>query len=247
MKEQSGFSLSEMLISLFLASLITITFSQLYLSSKSQYLKAQELLEINFDLEWVSALLSDSIRKAGFTPCMGIEHLKTNDSRQLRRAIISFQIENIPYLQFQVNRMNEVFTEVVNIVSPTQVVITQSVISNIKHPLMISDCRHAEVHEILKMDRLVNGYLITLTKPLMFTYDKTTYLGEWLEERWFIKPNAEGEKTLHYKLFQTEELSPLVHLFYINTDLISKKQVFNIIIGTDEENIRKLRVSVRSS
>lgn len=162
MGRQTGFSLSEMLISLFLASIITIPLTQFYIRSKPQYLKAQERLEINFDLLWIGDLLSDSIRKAGFTPCVSVEKLKTFDSRHAERKIINFQIENMPQVQLRINRMSDVYTEVANFMSPTQIVIEESVISNIKHPLIISDCRQGEVHTVSKIDKLSNGYQINV-------------------------------------------------------------------------------------
>ncbi|HAT1658025.1 TPA: prepilin-type N-terminal cleavage/methylation domain-containing protein [Legionella pneumophila] len=246
MRRQTGFGLSEMLISLFLASIITITLTQIYIRSKPQYLKAQELLEINFDLLWISDLLSDSIRKAGFTPCLSVEKLKTYDSRHAEREIINFQIENMPQAQLRINRMSDVYTEVINFMSPTQVVIQEPVISNIKHPLIISDCRHAEVHTVSKIDKLNNGYQITLKKPLKFRYDEIAYLGEWLEETWFTKQNEKCEKTLHYKLFQTEELSPLIHEFYVARRIVKQRPVLDFTIGSDKEKFRKISVSVRN-
>ncbi|HAT8180763.1 TPA: hypothetical protein JA361_15235 [Legionella pneumophila] len=247
MKRQTGFGLSEMLISLFLASIITITLTQFYIRSKSQYLKGQELLEINFDLLWISDLLSDSIRKAGFTPCLSVERLKTYDSRHAGKKIINFQIENIPQVQLHINRMSDVYTEVVNIMSPTEIVIQEPVISNIKHPLMISNCRYAEVHTVSKIEKLINGYQVTLNKPLNFRYDEIAYLGEWLEETWFTKQNEKGEKTLYYKLFQTEELSPLIHEFYIARRIVKQRSVLDFTIASDEEKFRKFSVSVRNS
>ncbi|HAT1877331.1 TPA: prepilin-type N-terminal cleavage/methylation domain-containing protein [Legionella pneumophila] len=246
MGRQTGFSLSEMLISLFLASIITIPLTQFYIRSKPQYLKAQERLEINFDLLWIGDLLSDSIRKAGFTPCVSVEKLKTFDSRHAERKIINFQIENMPQVQLRINRMSDVYTEVTNFMSPTQIVIEESVISNIKHPLIISDCRQGEVHTVSKIDKLSNGYQITLKKPLRFRYNEIAYLGEWLEETWFTKQNEKGEKTLHYKLFQTEELSPFIHEFYVTRRLIKQRSVLDFAIGSDKETLRKISVSVRN-
>ncbi|HAT6976744.1 TPA: hypothetical protein JAN54_00420 [Legionella pneumophila] len=246
MRRQTGFGLSEMLISLFLASIITVTLIQFYIKSKPQYLKAQKLLEINFDLLWVSDLLSESIRKAGFTPCLSVEKLKTYDSRHAERKIINFQFENMPQAQLRINRMSDVYTEVVSFMSPTQIVIQEPVFSNIKHPLIISDCRHAEVHTVSKIDKLNNGYQITLKKPLKFRYDEIAYLGEWLEETWFTKQNEKGEKTLHYKLFQTEELSPLIHEFCISKRIVKQRPVLDFTIGSDEEKFRKISVSVRN-
>ncbi|KGP62392.1 hypothetical protein EP47_13245 [Legionella norrlandica] len=247
MKVQAGFGLSEILISLFLASLMTIVLTQLYLSCKSQYLKEQKLLEINLDLQWASDLISDSIRKAGFTPCLNIERLKTSDSRHLGRTIVGFQIENTSRSRLQINRMSEFFAEVVNILSPTQIITSQEIVSNIKHPIIISDCNHAEVHEILSINKLRNGQLIALRKPLVFSYGKTIYLGEWLEEKWFIQQNNAGENALFYKLFQTEELSPFIHEFSVMKEAGSEEQVLNLMFRADEANYRKLSVSVRSS
>src|SRR5690242_19280686 len=87
MKKQFGFSLSELLISLLLASSIMAMLTQCYLNSKHQYMQAQKILALRFDLQWVSDLLADSIRRAGFTPCLGIEQLTAVDRRNFSANI----------------------------------------------------------------------------------------------------------------------------------------------------------------
>lgn len=78
----------------------------------------------------------------------------------------------MPRVQLRINRMSDVYTEVANFMSPTQIVIEESVISNIKHPLIISDCRQGEVHTVSKIDKLSNGYQITLKNHCSFDTKK---------------------------------------------------------------------------
>jgi Tfp pilus assembly protein PilW len=54
---------------------------QFYLTSKQHYLQTEKVLEAGFEVQWVMDLLSDSIRRAGFTPCLGLDHLTVVDHR----------------------------------------------------------------------------------------------------------------------------------------------------------------------
>jgi len=246
-QKQSGTTLSEVLISLFLASIIMTILIQLYLSSKQHYLEAEQILESNFDLQWVSDLLSDSIRRAGFTPCLGIDQLQVVDRRDIRRTVKGLKIENEPQQLIQVNRMSEVFAKVLYMQSPTKIVVPHSILFNEQRPLLIADCEHAEVHQIFSIEKQADGYLITLTKPLFFSYPESVYIGEWLEEQWFIKKNTEGTNTLHYQLVQIEELSPLVHSLKMSSSRVHGKQFLKVILGMDKDKTHQLTVAVRGS
>lgn len=247
MNNQSGIGLSEVLISLFLASIILTTLTQLYLSNKRQYMEAQKLLEASFDLQWVSDLLSDSIRRAGFTPCLGIDQLKTVDRRDYNRTIPGLKIEKLPRQLIQINRMSEVFAQIIDIQSPTKLVVSNGLLFKQQRPVLIADCEHGEIHQVLRVDKLVKGYLVTLTKPMMFSYAASAYIGEWFEEQWFIKPNAKKDNTLHYKLFQTEELTSLVHSLQIKSQRIHEKQLIEIVMSLDNNKTQKIVVAVRGS
>ena len=247
MKSQLGLSLTEVLVSLLLTSIIMTTLIQLYLSSKHQYVATQALLEQQFDLIWVTDLLSDSIRRAGFTPCLGINQLKTLDTRNAVNILSAVKILNSPTQSLQINRMNEVFSTVINIEGLTKIRVGKTVAFKEQRPVLIADCDHAEVHQILTIDKLKQGYLLHLTKPLMFSYPGTTYVGEWLEEKWFIKKNAKGESSLYYHLAQTEELTTFIHSLTIKLQKISKKQLVEVVMGLEDENTQKLIVAVRGA
>lgn len=247
MKRQAGISLLELLISLFLASSILTVLIQFYLSNKRQYTEAQAVLETNFDVQWVAGLLSDSIRRAGFTPCLGINQLTTKDMRFLGKSLQAVQSESLPQQSLKISRMSEVFAEIVAIQSPTELLLKEAVSYNKHHSLLIADCEHAEVHQILKVDKLARGIRITLDKPLQFSYVLPAYAGEWLEEQWFIKTNARGSKALYYKLVHSEELTPLIHSLQTHIQSFRGRQLIEIVLGLADDKKQQLTVVVRGS
>ena len=247
MNNQSGIGLSEVLISLFLASLIMTTLTQMYLSNKRQYVEAQKVLGVGFDLQWISDLLSDSIRRAGFTPCLGVDQLKVMDRRNFKSTIPGLIIEQTSEQLIQINRMSESFTRVIDIQSPTRLIVSDGLLFKELRPVLIADCEHAEIHQILKVDKLEKNYLVILTKPLMFSYTPSVYMGEWFEEKWFIKQNDKQKPALYYKLFHTEEITTLIHSLRIQKKRVNEKPLITIVMGLDDNKTQQLMVAVRGS
>lgn len=240
MKKQLGFSLSEVLISLFLASIITTILMQFYLSTKHQYVEAQEILSRNLDLRWTADLISDSIRRAGFTPCLNIDRLFSSDQRKNGAIIHALIIKNKPEQSIQIHRMHERFAQVEKIHRRTQIRVSDKVVFNEKRPLLIADCEHAEVQKIFSIEYYEGSQLITLDTPLQFSYGTSVYIGEFVEEQWFIK-----EKKLHYRSIHTEELTPLIHSLSAHEHRVHGRQFIEINLGLAEEKVRKLKVAVR--
>ncbi|CAM2971835.1 PilW family protein [Legionella worsleiensis] len=247
MNRQWGLGLSELLISLFLASIIMTTLIHVYIATKRHYLEMQKILERRFELQWVSDLLSDSIRRAGFTPCMGIERLKSLDMRHSGERLWGVKTDNQSHPFIQINKMSEVFAEEVSFLSPTELVTASPVVFNAHRPLMIADCQHAEVHQILNVEPYNSGQKITLVKAKMYPYESVVYVGEWVEERWFIKSNAHHRNTLHYQSTQSEELSPFIHSLSTIQYQIHDKTILKITLGLEQEKTHELTVAVRGS
>lgn len=245
MKKQMGLSLTEVLISLFLGSVIMTELIQLFIESKHQYLETEKVLAMRFDLQWVTDLLSDSIRRAGFTPCLGIDRLQIIDQRNHHNKIRGLHVGNHPDQFIQVNRMNEYFAKIVKIQSSTRILVQNSVTFHKKRPILIADCEHAEIQEIFDMEQQGEHLLIILKKPLYFSYDTSLYVGEYLEEKWFIKNNANHEDTLHYQLVHTEEITPLIHFMHTRNRIVRERQFLEISMGLDENKTHELRILVR--
>ena len=241
---QQGVSLPELLIALFLASFIMVLLMRHYINAKQQYQYFQSKLEQRIDLQMVTELIRDSTRRAGFTPCLNIDHLKTRDQRNSRHALKSISIG--PEQSLIINRMNEQFDTVIDILDPTHLLITDLSPIHRGQSILIADCYQAEVQNVEQVKHLPNRQLLTLNQPLAFRYQPPFYLGEWLEERFFIRKSA-GSKTasLFYKLHQTEELTEEVQ----NMSLRLNKKTFTllkIILGFTKGDTQTLETMVRS-
>lgn len=240
-----GYGLVEVLVSIVLTNIILIGLVQLYLVYKKQYQDTQHILAAQYDLLWLSDLLSDSIRRAGFTPCLGIEQLETIDRRSAASKLVSFKFTTAPTSSLQINRMSEAFNQVVDFQNAKQLISTADSPLKLQSPILIADCEHAEVQEIAQIEKHANSYHIILSKPLQFHYTNPVYVGEWLEESWFIKKHKD-KKSLYYKLFQTEELSTVVHSLEFKSYRTNNKQLVELLMGLDGSS-HKLLVTVRGS
>lgn len=242
MKREKGVSVLELLIGLFLASIILTVLMQFYLNNKKQYTESQIALETWFDVQWVSDQLGDSIRKAGFTPCLGINQLTTKGLRGEHLQALRSQPQSL-----QISRMSELYASVRAFQSKTELLVSNGGFFKERHLLLIADCEHAEVHQILNVEQVSSGTLITLDRPLEFYYDLPTYAGEWLEEQWFIKTNEQGDNALYYKLVHSEELSPLIHSLTTRIQSKHDKQWVEAVLGWDEDKRHNLTVMVRGT
>lgn len=241
-KKERGYSLLEVLFGLFLSSIMMLSFTQMYLATKRHYLHTQHLLESSLELQWVRDWLSHSIRSAGFTPCMSIDNLETIDMRNKSRKFKALEIQNSPQPLIQSNRMKERFNELKYMLSSNQMMISKTIKVHENKPLLIADCEHAEVHQILNAVDLKTQSLLTLTQPLKYSYTPPTYIGEWLEEKWFIKLNSIGVKSLYHKITQSEEVTPLIRDMRIKKQ---SKQLIDIELVLDKKEKHQLLVAVR--
>lgn len=248
MNKQAGFSLFEVLLSIFLASLITLSLMQLYLSSKREYLTTQKLLESSLDLLWVRDLLSDSIRRAGFTPCLGIDQLKVRDTRgKLAPKMAGLVLTSAPQQSLQVYRMSEFFTPVLAIQNSSHLILNEGHLLKTNRLLLLANCEEAEIHKIRSLHKSAQGYLLTLVHPTHFSTTASLYAGEWFEEKWFIKPNAKKENSLYYQLDHAEELSTLVHSLQIKIKTEHQKKLVQVTMGLDQNKTQEFLVAVRGS
>lgn len=218
MNKQLGFSLNELLISLFLAGLISTSLIQIYLWNKTYYQKLQEKLKIQFEVQWAQDLLVDSIHRAGFTPCLSIEQILLLD----RRANKHIQHYNLTVgdQEIQVNRMSEYFGELLAINTKQELLISSTTAVREGQAILIADCSRGEVHRIKKMRKTSQGFIVSLDSPIYFTYPSLTYVGQWLEEHWLIKKKHNGNEALYYQQVHSEELTPLVHAMKIKTNKV---------------------------
>lgn len=240
---EKGVGLADVLISLFLASLITLLLIQMYLSHKRDDQQFQTQLEKAFDLERVSDLMRQSVMNAGFTPCLPLSHLTIKDLRPAAKAPHDLVIQTQPYSALQTARMSEHFTSVRKIGGSKKLWLAAQLSINPKRPMIIADCFHAEIHNIDAIKPHPDGLMIYLEKPLSFSYRGKVYFGEWLEETWFVRPNKQGKKALYLRAYQTEALSSIIHSLHLK----KQRQLIEIQLGLDDGHSYRFSTLMRNA
>ncbi len=204
---QSGLSISELLISLCLSMLIIVAVSSQYLQAKQRYLHIRDRIERSYELQLVSGLLHDRIKRAGFTPCMPITQLTAINGYNDRAYLPALELNNKSSLQ--VNRMSEYFSSS-HILSSKQLLATEPVLLRPNLKILIADCQYAEVHIIDKVSNSPVGQLIQLKHAIRASFTPPVYVGEWLQERFYIKHHPGMPSSLYYHHNHSEELSRYV-------------------------------------
>ena len=203
MKKQQGFGLSEVLIALFLGSLIVTVLMRHYLIVKRQYHVMQLEMADDEELQEVIDDLRHSIRHAGFTPCMSVLHLQTLSEQGT--PLQAFVIAN-DGSSLQLNRMSTSFDTVLSIPGDMEVITRFYTPFHPRQVLLLADCNHAEVVRVAHIRRVGSRQIVAFKTPMLFHYEPPAYLGAWLTESYRTR---EG-KGLFYHLHHTEEWSNAV-------------------------------------
>lgn len=181
--KQAGLGLPEMMISLFLSGMITVALMNQYVGIKQHFLRLQAAMGEALDVQWAGELIRDSIRHAGFTPCLNLDNLIVQDQRNSPMHLTAVELGS----DLVIHRMSSKFNVVVGEPSSTYLQTTRDAILHTNQSILIADCEHAEVQNVLAVHNAQNVQYITLEKPLAFHYQPPIYVGEWLQERFFVR------------------------------------------------------------
>lgn len=244
---QMGLGLPELLIALLLSSFIMTGLMHHYLATKRQYRAIQQKLERRMDLQLVINLMRESTRQAGFTPCLRVDHLITSDQRSKSRPLVAIDYGLNPRSWLRFSRMSEHFDTVLDRINSIQLLTTPALELYRDQSILIADCYHAEVQKISKIERTSKGQVLTLTKPLAFQYHPPIYIGEWLEETYFIRRGHNGENALFYHYQHTEELTIAVHELLARLIKHKEHTLLQVILSIPKEDSAiKIETTVRA-
>lgn len=239
---QQGVGLIEALISLFLTCIIITALTHHYINAKQQYNHLQARINDEMELQLAVDLMRDSIRQAGFTPCLKIDHLITSDRREGHERLSSINISSGLQSMIEINRMSAYFDIALARTSSTQLVTTRRQNMNKTHPILIADCTHAEVHTIRDITYAKGQQIITLNESILFNYEPTMYVGEWLQERFFVHDS----KGLFYHRHRTDELTSRVKTLSATLEKIGPRAGVKVIIGLDGRHNIEIYTRVRA-
>lgn len=246
MKYERGFGLTEVMISLLLASLIIIILLQHYLNCKKFYLDAQILLEREFELQLVSDLIRDSVRRAGFTPCVNINRLQSIDRRNNRTHLLAIERDVGKNRALHLNRMSEYFTPVLQVINPSRLLIPAGQAYTTKHPVLLADCYHAEVQQILSLRPTLKGVEMIFSHPFIFHYVEPIYVGEWIEEAFFIQQNRQKKWAFFYRYKHAEELTSVINKLTADINFSQEKTFVTVNLGLDDMQNLPIETTIRT-
>lgn len=198
-KFQQGTSLIELLVSIFLSTMLLMGLVTVLLGVKRHSLHLESRLERIADLQLVTEFMRDSIRHAGFTPCRNLDELVSYDHQRYQGVLPSVEISA---QRLCLRRMSNAMVQVSAIRSENQVVVKNEVPIKEHALVLIADCFHAEV----LMTHTIQGRYISLSSPLKFQYQQPIYIGEWLEECFFVRTTHGERMGLYYQAGRADEL-----------------------------------------
>jgi len=166
-----------------------------------QYQQTQAVLEEITELQWVFDVMRARIHHAGFTPCRGLNQLKTIDTRDKPERLDALEIEGDTKLL--IRKMDENHFGLVHVLAPDTLRIKSTVLKS-NQSIIIADCAHAEVHDAYQIHQTKQGVLVKLKKPLVFKYLPEVYVGAWVPEAFFFRKH----KGLLFKQHRVDLMAP---------------------------------------
>lgn len=233
----------ELLLSVFLSGLLMTMLIQFYLSSKQSYTLTQAKLEENLARQMVSQSLRDSLRYAGFTPCLSLNHLQVSSGGE--SPITAIQIKD-QGSHLTIRRMSEHFSRVIKIQDDKHILVSHENSFKKQDFILIADCFCGEVHQIETIKQQAYGLVITLDQALHCHFTTSTYLGHLLEEQFFIKKNNRGLARFFYKINHADQLALAIDHFRVEEKQTAGHLTIDVHFGKQDE-ILHLATRVRNS
>ncbi|HBI21346.1 MAG TPA: prepilin cleavage protein [Legionella sp.] len=231
---QNGVGLPELMISLFIASLIMTALIQHYVSTKQHYGHLQSTLDDATALQLSIDFMRNSIQQAGFTPCLSINQLITVDNRDGDKPLTAIDLHPSAQPLLQINRMSADFETIISLKSNTEILASHTKTLHLGHPIVIADCNHAEVHTIREAYHTNTTQWITLNTPLVFQYETPIYIGEWIEEQFFVRKQG----GLFYHYHHTDELTAHVKSMLPSVQNTPQGLFVHVVLGVDKQMVQ---------
>lgn len=197
---------------------------------KNDFHKTTQLLEENLDFAFISDLIQDRIRKAGYTPCLNLNQLETVDTRKYPYSKLQ-DFEFIAPEKFKINRMDERFWTVTLNNENDRISIPPGQFHAIKN-VIVADCYHAEVHAVLTTIKHKENITLIFKKPIFYNYSYPSYIGIWREESFFFD---KIKKRLLFSLDKADELSYHVKNMHVKMATHNFKRLINIDLHMSDD------------
>lgn len=204
--EAQGFGFIEIMLVLALASFLLAGLMQVYVAHQLHHKKMNLQLNEAFDVELAEQLIRHNIRSAGFTPCMPIGRLITDDGEGQR--LQPYFIEREPNTALHLYRMDKGVT--LQILDQKYLHLDEKYTFHEDSAYLIADCYHAEIVHPVK----AAGLNWESDHEARFKYVPPIYIGLWLHEVFLARASGPS-KGLTYIYRHPEILTPWIQQLFI--------------------------------
>lgn len=239
-----GLSLIEIMLGLFLSTCMLSLLIHHYINLKQQYITANEFIEQALELKWTEELLRNSIKRAGFTPCINLNKLRCWNPQNLQ-PLKAISIDFEPHQILNINRMSENFFESQQL-SSNSLLLPSNEHIKLDKAIIIADCYHAEIGEIHNTHISNKQSFIYLKNTLHFKYSAPVYVGAWLHESFFIRQNRLHQPALYYKSSRIEELTKVIKNWELQLLTKNDMTLVKIILTLGNSQPLIIKTTVRS-
>jgi type II secretory pathway pseudopilin PulG len=239
--KQRGISLIEILVALASSSLLISLLMNQYIGIKRHYKQSALTIENTLDVQLVLDLIRDSVRQAGFTPCMSIDRLITTDMRDTNHPVSAIELDPNGAAGFQTNYMHPQFGIFMQPISPTTMWVTPDAKLSSHLPVLIADCYHAEVHTLHHLRHTEGHWEVELEHALTYTYQPPVYIAQWVESQFFMRSGV-----LYYEVGHAEALSSAIHSLSARLKNKNKQSLLRVAIGIREKKAIHVDTTIRS-
>jgi hypothetical protein len=184
--KQAGLGLTELLVALALSMLLMLVLMQQMLLMMRESAYVHETLDEAVELQWVLDWMRMRVHHAGFTPCYRLDHLQAVDTRDVTESLRPIEVVEGEIPRLSIRKMNEEAVGLVDIRGPDTFFIADGFLKP-DRPVLIADCKHAEVHVLRDIKKSGAGSVVRLKNPLVFDYPGPVYVGEFISESFFYR------------------------------------------------------------
>jgi hypothetical protein len=260
-----GITLMELLVAMGLASFMLAGIWRVYFYFRHAHDRLEKQLITAYELQLVTSLLRNSIRRAGFTPCMPLNSLWTEDglyAYQIKDAGLTLNRMSEPVYLTQVQDNRHLLLTVDPTYTTSQGLSAESrMLATWLDPAdklrdvgsgeerlkthLIADCYHAELIHIKAIKTSYEGQQVELSNALHFNYLPPVYLGEWLSETYYMR--YKPYPALMVKTLHADVLSPEVLAFHVKEKLYKGGTLLQITLGLFTADEHQLLTRIRSA
>lgn len=238
-----GIVLTEILVSMALSSMLVVGVINFYIGFKKQFLISHIKMEEFTEKKLITSLLRHRIYHAGFTPCMNLKYLKTQNKFDENKPINHLKLNQSSKHTLTIQRMNESFA--ISRVLNNQLMESDSNHMNLKKgdKILIADCYHAETAEIHSINYNSQKHFIQLSEPLSFVYEDTVYFGQFMRESFYLE-TINDKHQFRYQLNRSDVLTESISKF--EPTRTSKKMMTILIRFQHDKTDYKIQTAYRS-